>query len=45
MAVSSADVQRLALQYLMPDKMTIVVVGDKSKVAGRLSEFGAINKD
>jgi len=43
MAVTPADVQRLARQYLLPDKMTVVVVGDKAKVAGQLSEFGTVN--
>lgn len=42
MAVTPADVQRIAREYLPPDKMAVVVVGDKSKVAEQLSPFGKI---
>jgi zinc protease len=44
-AVTPADVQRIAQKYLSPDKMTVVVVGDKSKVAEQLSEFGNVISD
>jgi predicted Zn-dependent peptidase len=32
LAVTDADVQRVARQYVVPDRMAIVVVGDRSKV-------------
>jgi zinc protease len=35
-AVTVDDARRVARQYLHPDKLTIVVVGDKSKVEGPL---------
>ena len=41
-AVKAQDVQRIAEDYLTPDKMTIVVVGDKSKIAQQLAPFGEI---
>ncbi|HJQ31771.1 MAG TPA: pitrilysin family protein [Pyrinomonadaceae bacterium] len=41
-AVTPKDVQRIAQQYLASDKMAVVVVGDKSKVAEQLSQFGKV---
>jgi predicted Zn-dependent peptidase len=38
-AVTPADVQRETAQYLKPDQMTIVVVGDKSKISEQLAPF------
>src|SRR5262249_15791293 len=38
-AVTAADVQKIAAQYLKPASMTIVVVGDKSKIADQLGPF------
>jgi len=38
-AVSAAQVEALAKKYLVPDKMTIVVVGDKSKIAEQLVPY------
>lgn len=38
-AVSPADVQRMAATYLKPEQMTIVVVGDKSKISEQLAPF------
>ncbi|MEP7324682.1 MAG: hypothetical protein ABI836_01930, partial [Gemmatimonadota bacterium] len=32
MAVTIADVQRVARQYLLPDRFTIVVVGDLATI-------------
>lgn len=43
MAVTPRDVQRVAQTYLVSDKMTVVVVGDKSKVAEQVSAFGKVN--
>jgi len=38
-AVSPADVQKMTGQYIKPDQMTIVVVGDKSKIADQLTPY------
>lgn len=42
LAVTPQDVQRIARQYVTPDKMAIVVVGDKSKVAEQLMPYGKV---
>jgi zinc protease len=39
MAVSPAEVQRITATYLTPDRMTLVVVGDKATVAEQLTPF------
>jgi predicted Zn-dependent peptidase len=39
MAVSPAEVQRITTTYLKPDRMTLVVVGDKATVAEQLAPF------
>jgi predicted Zn-dependent peptidase len=39
--VTPADVQKMTAQYLKPPSMTIVVVGDKSKIAEELAPFAA----
>jgi zinc protease len=39
MAVSPAEVQRAAVNYLTPDRMTLVVVGDKATVAEQLAPY------
>lgn len=39
-AVTPAEVMRIAQTYIRPDQMTIVVVGDKSKVASQLLPYG-----
>ena len=41
-AVTPADVQRIAQNYLRPDKMAIVIVGDQEKIANEVSAFGEI---
>ncbi len=38
-AVTPADVQKMTAQYLKPPVMTIVVVGDKSKIAEELAPY------
>jgi zinc protease len=38
-AVSPADVQKMTGDYLKPDQMTIVVVGDKSKITDQLTPW------
>jgi predicted Zn-dependent peptidase len=42
-AITPKDIQRIAQTYLLNDKMTLVVVGDKSKVAEQVSVFGQVN--
>jgi predicted Zn-dependent peptidase len=39
-AVSPADVQRIARTHLAPERMTIVVVGDREVIADQLKPFG-----
>ncbi len=39
MAVTPAEVQRIAQTYIVPDKMTLVVVGDKSKIAEQIKPY------
>jgi zinc protease len=39
MAVSPAEVRRMTATYLKPDRMTLVVVGDKATVAEQLTPF------
>ena len=41
-AVTAADIQSVAKKYLTEDKMTIVVVGDKAKIADQLSAYGKV---
>jgi zinc protease len=38
-AVSPDDVKRMTAQYIKPDQMTIVIVGDKSKISDQLTQF------
>jgi predicted Zn-dependent peptidase len=38
-AVTPADVQKETAEYIKPDQMTIVVIGDKSKIAEQLAPF------
>lgn len=40
-AVSPHDVQKMTAQYLKPQSMTIVAVGDKSKIFDQLAPFQA----
>jgi len=41
LAVTPADVQRIAQRYLVPGRMAVVVVGDRKTVAGQLTPFRA----
>ncbi len=41
-AITPRDVQRVAQKYLLGDQMTIVVVGDKSKIADQLTPYGSL---
>jgi predicted Zn-dependent peptidase len=38
-AVTPEDVQRMTAKYIKPEQMTIVVVGDKSKIAEQLAPY------
>ena len=38
-AVTPADVQKETAEYIKPDQMTIVVVGDKATIAEQLAPF------
>jgi len=38
-AVTPADVQKMTQNYIKPEEMTIVVVGDKAKIADQLTPF------
>jgi len=41
-AVTAADVERVAKEYLQPDKISYVVVGKRETLDGDLSEFGNV---
>jgi zinc protease len=40
-AVTPAEVSKMTAQYIKPDQMTMVVIGDKSKVAEQVAPYGA----
>lgn len=42
-AVTPAEVQKLAKQYIRPEAMTIIVVGDKSKIDDQLAPYKPAN--
>jgi predicted Zn-dependent peptidase len=39
--VTPGDVQKMTAQYIKPELMTIVVVGDKSKITDQLAPYAA----
>jgi predicted Zn-dependent peptidase len=43
--VTPADVQRIARDYLRADRMAVVVVGDRAKIAEQLKPYGEIVND
>ncbi len=43
-AVTPADIQRVARQYLRPDASTIVVVGDATKFEPAMAPFGPVHR-
>jgi predicted Zn-dependent peptidase len=44
MAVTAADVQRVARKYVPLGNVQLIAVGDAGKIAGVLSKFGAVEK-
>jgi predicted Zn-dependent peptidase len=44
LAVTAADIQRVARQYLRPDASTIVVVGDATKFESAMGTFGPVHR-
>ena len=40
-AVTPAEVQKQTAEYIKPDQMTIVVIGDKAKISDQLAPFAA----
>lgn len=42
-AVTPAEVQKLTTQYIKSDQLTIVVVGDKSKIEEQIAPFKPVN--
>ena len=38
-ALTKADVDRVARQYITPDRMTVLIVGDRSKIEGPLKSL------
>jgi predicted Zn-dependent peptidase len=40
--VSPGDVQRIMQTYVRPERMTIVVVGDREKIAKQIEEYGTV---
>lgn len=42
LSISSQDVQRIAQTYLVPNKMTMVVVGDKKTVEEQLAPWATV---
>ena len=43
-AVTAADIQRVARQYLHPDASTIVVVGDATRFESAMAAFGPVHR-
>lgn len=43
-AVTVADIQRVARQYLRPDATTILIVGDPSKFESAMAAFGPVHR-
>jgi hypothetical protein len=44
MAVTAADVQRVARKYVPVDNLQLIAVGDGSKIASVLGQFGPVEK-
>jgi zinc protease len=43
-AVTVADIQRVARQYLRPDAVTIFVIGDPMKFESAIASFGPVHR-
>ncbi|HBZ01876.1 MAG TPA: insulinase family protein, partial [candidate division Zixibacteria bacterium] len=41
-SVTREDMKRVAEKYLKPDQMTIMVLGDTTKMVGDLKDFGPV---
>ena len=41
-AVTLDQVQAMTVKYIKPESMTIVIVGDKAKIADQLREYGDV---
>jgi len=44
MAVTAADVQRVAKQYVPLDNLQVIAVGDAAKIRGALAKFGPVEE-
>lgn len=42
LALTATDIQRIAVDHLRPDEMTIVIVGDASAITEEIAEYGEI---
>merc|ERR1711879_286446 len=42
--VSISDIQRVAKKYLHPDKVQVLVVGNKAEIGNQLDKYGKINE-
>ena len=42
MAVTAADIQRVARKYINPDNIQVVAVGDVSKIKPVLEKYGPV---
>jgi predicted Zn-dependent peptidase len=43
-ALTVDDIKAAAAKYLHPEKLTILIVGDKAQFDRQLSEFGPVNE-
>jgi predicted Zn-dependent peptidase len=43
-AVTAADIERVAREYLKPDELSIIIVGDVEKFKGDLPALGTVNE-
>jgi len=44
MAVTAADIQRVARKYIDPQTMQIIAVGDGSKIRTVLEKYGSVER-
>jgi zinc protease len=43
-AVTAADIERVAREYLKPDQLSIIIVGDVEKFKSELPQLGAVHE-